>query len=260
MRPPLKLTETIKRTVSETAAKYDASAALHTEDELLRYIVATNGEEAGSAQYISGGWKSAQQVKSAINRLFPERDNLAILEFASGFGRVTRHLPNLILGSHLTASDIHPTACQFVENEFGVKSVVSSHEPERLRIDDKFDFVFVLSLFSHLPDHSFGRWLAALYERLNPGGYLLLTSNGQVTMKKRAEFWDRQFDPNLGFGFARQSDQLDLDAEEYGSMVISLSYMAAQLRENIPGALLHGFASGAWFGQQDEWIVQKTES
>jgi SAM-dependent methyltransferase len=256
-RPPLKITPEIEEAARDAALPFKARPDLHPEDELLRYIIATRGPEIGSKEYFKGGYISAHQAKRAMDSLPMASGKPRVLEFAAGFGRVSRHLRSAFPNAELVASDIHPTGCDFILQKFGIETAVSAHQPEDLSVGRGYDFIFVLSLFSHLPDKSFGRWLKALYDRLAPGGFLLFTANGQVTIRRRPEFWGRWFDPTAGYGFVEQSDQLDLDPSEYGSMAVSLTYIGNQIASYVPDALLFRFAAGAWFGQQDEWIIQK---
>ena len=83
-----------------------------------------------------------------------------LLEFASGYGCVTRHIkknPDY----DVVSCDIHPQAVDFLRSRIDVKAIQSMHVPEEFAPVDKFDVVFALSFFSHMPKSSFGRWLRA---------------------------------------------------------------------------------------------------
>jgi methylase of polypeptide subunit release factors len=53
-----------------------------------------------------------------------------MLEFASGYGCVTRHLPRTLPDVSIVASDIHPQANEFIRQKIGVNSIQSAAVPE----------------------------------------------------------------------------------------------------------------------------------
>ena len=180
---------------------------------------------------------------------------LSVLEFAPGYGRVTRHLFPKLNARRYVACDIHPDAVNFLKDKLGVEAKLSSAIPEALAIGDTFDFIFVLSLFSHLPDLAFRRWLRVLYERLAPGGVLLFTTHGESALVKAPNLLEG-YDNVKGFGFLPQSEQLDLDLEQYGTSVAAPNYVMSAIYSSTSGRI-ESFTPCCWFGIQDEWIVQK---
>lgn len=181
-----------------------------------------------------------------------------VLEFASGFGRITRHLQKVSPGMELFASDIHIDACDFLKRELGVEARVSSLEPASLDIGDRFDFIFVISLFSHLPAHSFGAWLKTLHDRLSPGGHLMFTTNGQRAFNNNAAFWGSLLSADEpGYGFNSGTDQRDIDTAEYGTTIAFPRYVMKVIEQQLPDAQLVRFTEGEWFSAQDEWVVRR---
>lgn len=239
------------------APGFGVSPELHVDDHLLEYISRGFGPVDAVTRYLGGGRANADQVLAALGRLsFPRAADLDVLEFASGYGRVTRHLAKgMPTNFRLVASDIHPQACSFIREKLHVDAFLSSLDPRSLRIDRQFDFVFVLSLFSHLPDKTFGRWLKVLYDALKPGGYLLFTTHGQYALDKHPDFFQMNFNASSGWGYRLDSDQPDIEGAEYGSMVVTIPYVANAIAEC--GARVIGFSSGTWFGLQDEWLIHK---
>jgi SAM-dependent methyltransferase len=206
--------------------------------------------------YFHGGHQNAAQVTQLVARLFPKVERIRILEFASGYGRVTRHLRMQLPKHDLAASDIHSAACEFIREKIGVETHRSHTEPERLEVGAGYDLIVVLSLFSHLPPQTFGRWLTALYGKLRVGGYLVVTANGPAAME-RFQILAKGYSPGHGFGYRSLSDQGDLDPKDYGTMVVSLQHFAKTVAETIPTARIASFASGVWFDSQDDWVIQR---
>ena len=251
----VQISDGMRATCEEMGRKYKVAPDIHEQDLLLKYILAKSGPKALES-YFHGGHQNAAQVGNLVNRLFPNGGSIKILEFASGYGRVTRHLRTQLPEHQLAASDIHPAACRFVLEKIGVETYCSHTNPESLEVGGDYDLIVVLSLFSHLPPRTFGRWLAALYGKLRVGGYLMVTANGPASME-RFPIHAKGYSPRRGFGYRGLSDQGDLDPRDYGTMVVSLPYFAQTVADAIPTARIVSFASGAWFASQDEWVIRR---
>jgi SAM-dependent methyltransferase len=224
-------------------------------DLLYRFLLRDLGKSAPDA-YLESGRRDARQVAATAIRIL-RRDELKILEFASGYGRVTRYLQTMLSRADITASDIHPEACAFIRQQMGVNSIVSATEPEDLSVGSGYDFIFVLSLFSHLPDNSFAKWMRTLCGTLAPGGALLLTTHGDTSRRRFSSIDLSQEENGDGWVYRRQSDQADLDLETYGTMLVKPRYVLSAI-ETCNDATLASFAAGVWFGHQDEWVIRRS--
>jgi SAM-dependent methyltransferase len=231
---------------------------VHEEDLLFDFILGQFGQDAGIQGYFEGGRNDAARAMASLQKVHTTDSPLRVLEFASGYGRITRHSGTVFAGHSYTASDIHPQACEFIKTYLGVRSLESTTDPDSLPFDEKWDFIFVFSLFSHLPDKSFGRWLQALYDRLDVGGSLLFTTHGEFALRKIPEAFVPLLDCEKGWGYRGDSDQPDLDASEYGTMIVTPRYVVDMIERHCPGGDLRRFEYGVWFGLQDEWIITKS--
>jgi SAM-dependent methyltransferase len=128
--------------------------------------------------------------------------------------------------------------------------------PEELEVGRDYDFIYVMSLFSHLPARTFTRWILALLACLKPGGYLLFTTHGPSAIERSPDFFGSIYNPEKGIGFRPEPDQPDIDNAEYRSCVISVDYLLRILREKAPGSLLKTYEGGSWLGIQDGWLVR----
>src|SRR5690606_26332661 len=146
--------------------------------------------------YFEDGRDSAERFAGVVRAHLPERPftQVRVLEFASGYGCVSRHLSG---GCDLTCCDIHPAAHDFVSGALGLESVLSSSVPESLQLPGRYDVVFALSFFSHMPITTWQRWLARLADAVEPGGLLVFTTQGEAS---RAHFGDPDI-PESGFWF-----------------------------------------------------------
>ena len=251
----VQITAEMRAACDEIGRRFNVAPDVHEQDLLLKHILAKSGPHALES-YFAGGQRDAVQVKNLVSKLFPSGQRIKMLEFAAGYGRVTRHLRAQLEEHQLVASDIHPAACRFILERIGVETRCSHTKPERLEVGGDYDMIVVLSLFSHLPPQTFGRWLAALYRTLKVGGYLVITANGPASMQ-RFPILAKGYSTRRGFGYRGLSDQDDLGQKDYGTMVVSLPFFTQTVAEAIPAARIVSFASGAWFGSQDEWVIQR---
>lgn len=251
----VEITEAMRAICDGMGRQFNVAPDIHERDLLLKHILAKSGPNALQS-YFTVGHQNAAQVGRVVDRLFPSGQSIKLLEFASGYGRVTRHLRVQLPQHRLVASDIHPAACRFILEKIGVETHCSHTKPELLDVGSDYDLIVVLSLFSHLPPRTFGRWLAALYGKLKVGGYLVVTTHGPAAME-RFPILAKGYSPRRGFGYRSLSDQPDLDPRDYGAMAVSLSYCAQAVAEAIPTARIVSFASRAWFEAQDEWVIRR---
>lgn len=235
------------------ARRHEVEAACHPEDFIYDFVIMMFGPQRTKEAveyYFDDGSRSAQQFAELVNG-FGFAPPVRVLEFASGYGCVTRHLKKNPDFS-LIACDIHPQACEFMQDKLGVPSIVSKHVPEELTFDRKFDVVFALSFFSHMPRSTWGRWVKALFAALDTPGYLVFTTHGLASA-------ERQGKPELpsdGFYFEAKSEQDDLSKAEYGATIVTPEFVRAEVLEQT-GAPVVDSKLAYWWGHQDLWIVKK---
>ena len=103
----------------------------------------------------------AANVFGQLMRVGPYGDDFRILDFGVGCGRVIRPLHELCLDTHLTDSKLHWFGsdidaeaiawCSSALESIGT-FVVNSHMPPLPFDDQYFDFVYSISIFTHLPE------------------------------------------------------------------------------------------------------------
>lgn len=251
------MTEDMRVAANSAAAALGITANIHPDDHLLGYMIDASTGPNAVDNYLRSGRNVGQRLAAMVAELMPDRTERNILDFAAGYGRVVRHMPALLPQDHITASDIHPAACDFIRESLGIEARESHLSPDRLDIGTGYDFIYVLSLFTHLPDRTFGAWLGGLFALVAPGGYLMVTANGHATLRRASLFWGPVFDADLGYGYRPESDQLDLDSVDYGSMLVTPQYFLRQMAAHAPDAVLHRFRASTWLGTQDEWVLHR---
>jgi 2-polyprenyl-3-methyl-5-hydroxy-6-metoxy-1,4-benzoquinol methylase len=102
----------------------------------------------------------------------------SILDFGCGCGRIMRHWINL-KGPNLYGSDYNPRLVKWCNSnipfaEFAVNSLESGFNYE----NEKFDFIYAISVFTHLEEKMGLFWIRELIRVLKPGGVMYLTFMG----------------------------------------------------------------------------------
>ena len=200
--------------------------------------------------YLTDGWRTLAElllVMESVDR--PLTRVRSMLEFASGFGRFTRHLAPL-LGNRLTVSDVHPGSVDFLRAEMGVAGFYSSHDPAKLAVNGKYELVFVLSMFTHIPPARWGDWLRALFDAVEPGGYLVFSVHHEKVPGQRIAYG-----PDGTF-FVPSSESREHAAETYGTTFATRQWVENEVVRAL-GRPASAYREIAFWHGQDAVLVQK---
>lgn len=103
----------------------------------------------------------------------------AVLDFGCGCGRVLRHWAGVLPDGVLHGSDYNPRAIQWVREHLRhVTAGLNDLAPPLAYPDATFDFVYALSVFTHLTPGLEAAWLTELTRVTKPGGVMLVTLQG----------------------------------------------------------------------------------
>jgi SAM-dependent methyltransferase len=149
---------------------------------------------------------------------------LSVLDFASGYGRTTRHLVRALPAARLTVAEIDPAAVAFQRETFGVAGAASGTAPSSLEIAETFDAVFAASFFSHLPEPRFTAWLERLHGLVRPGGVLVFSVHGMELLT------DPRADRSRGIAFEAVSETTRLEGAEYGTSYVTEAFVRGVAR------------------------------
>lgn len=191
-------------------------------DEMFNVFYYGRGESIDLAMhmYLESGkhiWRSLRHVLESHFGRLGEIESL--LDFAAGYGRVTRHMAMDLPPERIWISEIDPGAVGFQENTLGVHGLQSTSDPEAFDPGRDFSCVLVSSLFTHLPEARFIPWLGKLLSLVREGGLLAFSVHDMSLAPE----------PASRFLFHPSSESGSLSHEEYGSTWVTEDYVRAAL-------------------------------
>lgn len=197
----------------------ELNRAIDERDDMLDFALELFGydRDAALANYFQNGLEQFALVRHVAG--WRAAQPKAMLDFASGYGRLTRFLVHQHLAGEVTVSDILEGGMEFQAAQFGVKTILSTTLPEHFPATRTFDLIFVASLFTHLPPATFTAWLRKLAELLEPEGLLVFSVHDQSIAPVAVD----------GIAFESYSESRVLDANEYGSTWVTEPYVREQV-------------------------------
>ncbi len=199
------------------------NARIHPDDPMLLHSLNHFQEVNWSlSQYFNVALQQHNAAIQVFRLVFGEpQPEHRILDFACGHGRLLRFLSLSAAPAQLWAADIQHDAVDFVAREFGVRGLYSDWVPSRFAPEVAFDFIWVASLFSHLPRRLFDEWLQRLVALLRPGGVLCFSVHDEVLLRDGATLSAE------GFHYITLSENADLDESVYGTAWVSEAFVRA---------------------------------
>ena len=129
---------------------------IHPHDQMLQHSLQEHADaHAAISQYFSVGAQQFNTFSQIAGLLFQDRERVKVLDFACGFGRLTRFLVLERSRFRITGAEIQQEALDFVAKRFAVQCLNSCPDPSAFNCNDSFDIIWVASLFSHLPEGLF---------------------------------------------------------------------------------------------------------
>lgn len=245
----------LARSAERYANEIGVKADIHLDDFIFMFLVENktfDSEDSAVRYFFNDGRSSARKLALLIQEigLNSKPNGFSILEFASGYGCVTRHLKAEIPNAHIVACDIHQEAVKFIQERLNTEVILSHSNPTKFKCNRKFDLVFALSFFSHMPYNTWGKWIKSLYNTLEKGGALIFTTQGLES----AKYFSNPKIPDNGFWFRPDSEQKDLDVSEYGQTIVTESFVRQEVFSNI-GKFPDLYRPKYWWDHQDLYVV-----
>jgi len=107
----------------------------------------------------------------------PISTDSVVLDFGCGWGRILRFFLRDVAPGNLLGADVMPLAIDLCRktNSWATFSPVPALPPSDLP-SERFDLIYLYSVFSHLSEEAHDRWLTEFRRILKPGGLLMATT------------------------------------------------------------------------------------
>jgi len=180
-------------------------------------------------------------------------ENLKVLDWGCGPGRIIRHLPHFM-----------DKSCKFYGTDYNKKYIkwsgsnisdvsfsVNQLQPPLQFNDNYFDIIYGISIFTHLSKKMHYAWFDELMRVLKPGGILFITLHGNAFQEKLTKSERDDFDKGkLVVKSNTKEGHRTFGAFQPPSFVKKL-IGKNKILEHIPGDIKNGRP------QQDVWIIEK---
>jgi SAM-dependent methyltransferase len=224
-----------------------------------------------------GAYQLTLEGLNAAGRSLDDIDSL--LDYGCGYGRVTRVFAQNMSPAKIAVFDVDAAASRFCEEEFGVKSLVFHKGWDWKSVGfEKYDCIWVGSVFTHLSEPYTRETMQLLLSLLNPQGVLVFTIHGEEALRRtelpdwfgeiifeKREQISSDFNKH-GFHFTPYTqDELDMlpfdftHAADFGVTWMSEAYTRKLLEELGDGQLrVCEFRPAGWESYQDVFICQSS--
>jgi len=134
--------------------------------------------------YHASGIKTAEEIADLIKKYNLRLDSLKVLEWGCGPARVIRHLPDK-LGpkAQVFGSDYNKNSIQWARQNIeggSLQFFINELDPPLPFAAKTFDFVYALSVFTHLSEETCGKWIRELERVLKDDGMLFFTTHSDA--------------------------------------------------------------------------------
>jgi SAM-dependent methyltransferase len=251
--PPPDLETHNRREASHSPERYSewmrVNCVIDPRDDIYHFFASHPLAANPVREYLADGWRTLSELLVLMESIdAPLTKVRSALEFASGFGRFTRHLAPVLPG-RVTVSDVHPGSVDFLKEQLGVDGFYSTRDPESLQVPGRYDLVFVLSMFTHLPPARWGAWLRKLFGAVEPGGCLVFTVHHE-----KVPGHEINYGPDGTF-FVPSSESRELGADTYGTTFATRDWVQAEVRRAL-GRPPTAYRETAFWHGQDAVIVR----
>jgi SAM-dependent methyltransferase len=211
--------------------------------------------------YSSSHWEfykvSGEQTASFLTTItckYFSADNplSSIYEWGCGPARITRHLPSVFKDTEIHASDYNAQTIEWCREQIaGVSFIKNELHPPLPYPGNKFDFVYAISVFTHLSEMNGLNWAAELYRVLKPGGILLITTDSDSVYQKEFLTHEKKKYDTSGIVIK--------DEYEEGKKMYLTRHSPRYIKEKLlqPFEILEHVPGVFPFMKQDYWVARK---
>jgi SAM-dependent methyltransferase len=129
--------------------------------------------------YLRSGVEQARFVVDAMREFVPD-PRPRVLEWGCGPGRIIRHLPGLLQGrATVVGVDLSAATIEWCRSNIpGISFDRNTLRPPLSYPDRHFQFIYAISVFTHLDEAGWSEWMLELRRLMTDRGVLLFTTHG----------------------------------------------------------------------------------
>jgi len=143
---------------------------INLQDEMYSYFFHihkdktwTNKKLRAALSYYQGAVSIFDSIeKFLVGKNIKLEDQKKILDFASGYGRLSRILTSKLTEAEIFTAEIDHNATLFLSETMGLKGYRTEESPINFNPNQSFDLIICISLFSHLSLPYWNGWFDKL--------------------------------------------------------------------------------------------------
>ncbi|PQJ80395.1 class I SAM-dependent methyltransferase [Polaribacter porphyrae] len=208
-------------------------------------------------KFYTNGKPTAEWLINHISE-FKKIENLSILDWGCGTGRVIRHLPNILEHSNLIfGTDYNKKYVKWCsENLNGIQFKLNDLKPPLDFENNSMDVIYGISIFTHLSERLHFSWMKELTRVLKNKGILFLTTHGNVHSFKLLD--EEKTAYNSGklviHNYKKEGNRLFASYQSPKFFKDLCARNNLEILKHIPGAIRNNQP------QQDVWILKLTRN
>jgi SAM-dependent methyltransferase len=204
-------------------------------------------------KFYTNGIPTAEWLMNHLSE-FKELKKISILDWGCGTGRIIRHLPSLLDKTNsFYGTDYNKKYVAWCSENLEDIHFTDNNLLPPLDFKESFlDFIYGISIFTHLSEELHYSWMKELTRVLKPNGILLLTTHGEVHKFKLLPKEQKVYNSGnlVVHGYKKEGNRL---FASYQSPQFFRSLCAKnnlEVLKHIPGEVKNNKA------QQDVWVLQ----
>jgi SAM-dependent methyltransferase len=216
-----------------------------------RLRVQVSPQNADAEEFLRSGREHADLLRTVLREGGTSIESLgAILDWGCGCGRVLRHWADLPAETRVYGCDINPKEVEWCRRHLDFAQVaVNDIAPPLPYSAETFDFVYALSVFTHLDQDLQHAWMRECRRVLKPGGFLVLSTMGEyyADLKRLTDSEREAF---------RNGQVVVLYEGSVGTNLCSVYHPRAYLEETLAEDFELVLFRPAIFGRQDMYLFR----
>jgi ubiquinone/menaquinone biosynthesis C-methylase UbiE len=208
-------------------------------------------------KFYTEGKPTAEWLINLISN-FKKFENISILDWGCGTGRIVRHLPSIVNKSNtIYGTDYNPKYVKWCsENLENISFNLNDLEPPLKFADKTMDVIYGISIFTHLSEELHYSWMKELTRVLKNKGILFLTTHGDAHKFKLLEEEQELYlnGKLIVHAYKKEGNRLYASYQSPIFFEKLCSLNSLKVLKHIPGQIKNNKP------QQDVWIVQSTKN